>query len=148
MWGANILVWIVLAAGLVSGSAAIADKNEADAAAAIGVGEQAALDVVARRIAAYNAHDIDAYLATHAELVQIYEYPDDRIGEGRNHLKRIFEPQFARGAGRIEVRGQFVLGNIVVSRESATVDNKTEQLITIYQVENQQIVSYRLIESN
>jgi hypothetical protein len=131
MWKIIFRAWIVLVTALISGPMAIADQNEADAATAISVQEQAALEVVARRIAAYNTHDIDAYLAAHAELVQIFEYPDDRIGEGRNHLKRIFGPQFARGAGRIEVRGQLVLGNTVVSRESATVDNKVEQLITI-----------------
>ena len=107
-----------------------------------------ALDVVALRIAAYNSHDIDSFLAAHAEQVRIYEYPDKKIGEGRAHLKRIFEPQFAEGLGSVDVKGQFVIGNNVASHEVVTVDGRIENLVIIYTVENSEIVSYRLLESD
>ena len=106
-----------------------------------------ALDVVALRIVAYNSHDIDSFLAAHAEQVQIYEYPDKKIGEGRAHLRRIFEPQFAQGLGSVDVKGQFVIGNKVASHEVVTVDGRIENLVIIYTVENGEIVSYRLLES-
>ena len=107
-----------------------------------------ALDVVALRIAAYNSHDIDSFLAAHAEQVQIYEYPDKKIGEGRAHLRRIFEPQFAEGLGSVDVKGQFVVGNNVASHEVVTVDGRIENLVIIYTVENGEITSYRLLESD
>ena len=107
-----------------------------------------ALDVVALRIAAYNSHDIDSFLAAHAEQVQIYEYPDKKIGEGRAHLRRIFEPQFAEGLGSVDVKGQFVIGNNVVSHEIVTVEGRIENLVIIYTVENGEITSFRLLESD
>lgn len=108
--------------------------------------EQAMLDVVAKRISAYNAHNIQQFLAAHDEDVGIYEYPERLIGEGRSHLQRIFAPQFARGEGAVEVVMQRVLGNRVVSEEYATVDGETEHLIIIYTIENGRITSLRLIE--
>lgn len=109
--------------------------------------EVAVLNVVALRIAAYNAHNIESFVTAHAENVQIYEFPEKKVGEGRAHLKRIFEPQFARGAGLIQVKGQFVIGDKVVSQELVTVDNVSERIIAIYTVENGVIHSVRLIES-
>jgi len=109
--------------------------------------EVAVLNVVALRIAAYNAHNIESFVTAHAENVQIYEFPEKKIGEGRAHLKRIFGPQFARGAGLIQVKGQFVIGDKVVSQELVTIDNVTERIIAIYTVENGVINSVRLIES-
>ncbi|MEO0813110.1 MAG: hypothetical protein AAFY60_09630, partial [Myxococcota bacterium] len=38
--------------------------------------EESALDVVRRRTDAYNAHDIDAFIATYAPSVRVYEYPE------------------------------------------------------------------------
>ncbi len=109
--------------------------------------EQAALDKVAQRIAGYNSHDIDAFLAAHAEEVQIYEYPDRKIGVGREHLQRIFGPQFALGQGHVEVQQQIAIGNRVISYEYATIDQEVERLVVVYTVENGEITSFRLIES-
>ena len=107
---------------------------------------QAALAAVARRIDAFNAHDTEAYLRAHHADVQIYEYPDRKVGEGRSHLERIFGPMLHAGVGRVVVNEQFVLANTVVSDETLTLGGAPTHVIVIYTVEDDLIVAYRLIE--
>ena len=93
--------------------------------------EQSALEVVARRTAAYNAHDIEAFLATYDENVRIYEFPDSFLGEGKDRMRRIFGPQFAENDGSIAVQSQHALENVVLSDETATVYDHTATSRTI-----------------
>jgi putative hydrolase of HD superfamily len=108
--------------------------------------EEGARMAVARRIDAFNAHDIDAYVAAHAENLGIYEYPDRQLASQREHLRRIFGPGLERGEGSVDVLGQWVLGNVVVSEEILKRPGRTEHLIILYTVENGLIAEYRLIE--
>ena len=108
--------------------------------------EQSALAVVARRTAAYNAHDIEAFLATYHEDLLVYEYPDNLLGEGTDRMRNIFGPQFADNDGAIVVHARHALENVVLSDETVTFYGKTEHNIGIYTVEDGLIVEVRLIE--
>lgn len=110
------------------------------------VEDQAALDVVNRRIAAYNAHDIEAFLATYDENVRIVVYPERVLGEGRERMRRIFAPQFAKGEGSIVVLGQHVLDGRVVSDEDIRIGARDDRNIAIYTIRNGLIAEVRLIE--
>lgn len=126
-------------AGCVNGS-------PSDPATIISPYEQTALDVVQRRTAAYNAHDIDAFIATYSENVRIYEYPDTFWGEGTQRLRDIFGPQFAQNDGLIIVHSQDVLEETVVSNETVTFYGTTEHNIGIYTVLDGLITEVRLTE--
>ncbi|MEM6558945.1 MAG: nuclear transport factor 2 family protein [Myxococcota bacterium] len=108
--------------------------------------ERAMLDVVAKRTAAYNKHDIEAFAATYDKDVRVYEYPDKFLGKGVERMKAIFGPQFAAGEGRIVVHRQLVLENTVVSDETVTAYGKSEHNIGVYTIRDGKIVEVRLIE--
>ena len=108
--------------------------------------EQIALDVVARRAAAYNAHDIEAFLATYDDDVRVFEYPQELLGDGRERMRGIFGPQFAGDEGRIIIHSQHALGNVVISDETVTIYGHTEHNIGIYTVRDGLISEVRLIE--
>jgi hypothetical protein len=133
---------------VITSSFAAAQPNESDSIVSRNSEEQEAIRIVGQRIAGYNSHDIAVFLAAHAEQVQIYEFPERKIGVGRAHLKLIFAPQFELGKGHVEVLGQYAIGNRVVSRENITVDQMVERLVTVYTVEKGVITSFRLIESS
>lgn len=142
--------FIVIAAlllSMVAGRGAVADERNPEADLVLSESGQVALDAVARRIAGYNAHDIEAFLAAHAEQVGIYEFPEQQIGVGHAHLRWIFTPQFERGLGHVEVLGQFVIGNRVISHEYITIGDEIERLVTVYTVTDGLISSFRLIEA-
>lgn len=109
--------------------------------------EAAALDAIARRIDAFNGHDLDAFLGAHAEGVGIYDYPELLLGEGRAHLERLFGPLFERGLGSTRVHGQWVLGSIVVSNETVVEDGAPRHVVFVYTVSDGEIASMRLIAS-
>lgn len=108
--------------------------------------EQAALEIVQKRTAAYNAHDIDAFIATYADNVRIYEYPDKFLGEGTERMRAIFGPQFAENDGEIIVHRQHALEHTVISDETVTFYGTTEHNIGIYTVKDGLISEVRLVE--
>jgi hypothetical protein len=132
-----------LLAMFLLGKAYAADEDHVAAATAQ---ERIALEVVERRTAAYNDHDIDAFLATYHENVRVYEYADRLLGKGTERMRRIFGPQFSANDGRIVVHARHALENTVVSDETVTFYGKTEHNIGVYTIEGGLIVEVRLIE--
>jgi hypothetical protein len=135
-------VAVVVSAIIIVSLPAGADDYDAEISAA----ESAALDVVARRTAAYNSHDIEAFIAAYDENVRIYEYPDRFLGEGTERMRRIFGLQFSDNDGLIVVHAQHALENVVVSDETVTFYGTTEHNIGVYTIEDGLIVEVRLIE--
>lgn len=144
---------LCLAPVLALGACALAPEGFAQAKAATetargaaSAAERAALDIVNRRIEAYNAHDIEGFLAAYDENVRIYIFPEKFLGEGRERMRRIFGSQFARGDGTVKVLGQYVLENKVVSDEMVTIGGVAEHNIAVYTIANGLIAEVRLIE--
>jgi hypothetical protein len=141
-----LLARICAAAILFALSGCVSTPAEPPAGHVATAGEQAALDLVNRRIAAYNAHDIEAFLATYDEKVRIIVYPERVLGEGRERMRRIFAPQFAKGEGAIRVLGQHVLDGRVVSDEDIAIGSRNDRNIAIYTVRDGLIAEVSLIE--
>jgi len=135
-------------AGAIESMRLIANTKEDAAGGAqhVSVAEQSALAAVRRSIDGFNAHDVDAYVGAHAANVGIYVYPDRLLALESAHLRRIFGPQLARGEGAVEVQGQWVQGNVVVTDELLTSNGVTEHVIVVHTVEAGVITSIRLIE--
>jgi len=73
--------------------------------------------VVERQLAAYNAHDLEAFLATYAEDVQL-----ERGGEvfvGLEAMRARYGPIFAAGRCRAEISGRMRQGEWIVDHETA-----------------------------
>ncbi|MFE2721510.1 nuclear transport factor 2 family protein [Kitasatospora sp. NPDC059327] len=75
-------------------------------------------DVVERQLAAYNSHDIDAFVATYAEDVRV-QRADGGLLRGRTALRERYAGQFAEGRCRAEIVGRLTEGDWVVDREIA-----------------------------
>ncbi|WNO09410.1 hypothetical protein [Teredinibacter sp. KSP-S5-2] len=53
------------------------------------------IDVVNERIDAHNKYDLDRFLATYADEVKVYDYPNVQLGSGgKERLRKIFGPLF------------------------------------------------------
>lgn len=103
-----------------------------------------AAEVVRRQLNAYNARDIDAFMAHWADDVQVFAWPSDLLANGaaelrKRHIERFKEPNlFARLISRVAV------GNLVIDREVVTRSfaqgSGTLDVIGIYEVEGGKIV--------
>jgi hypothetical protein len=78
------------------------------------------IEVVGRQLEAYNAKDIDAFMACWAEDAQYFAFPSDLLAQGASqirerHLARFKESDlFGRLIHRMSV------GNLVIDKEAVT----------------------------
>lgn len=75
-------------------------------------------EVVELQLAAYNSHDIDAFVATYAEDVTINRADGSRL-QGLQALRERYVGQFAEGRCRAEIAGRLTEGDWVVDHEIA-----------------------------
>jgi hypothetical protein len=76
---------------------------------------------VDRQIAAYNAHDLEGFLATYADSIAVQNLGDTVAVEGKAALRRSTEEWFARAPQvRSEVLNRMVMGPFVVDHERLT----------------------------
>ena len=73
--------------------------------------------VVQRQVEAYNAHDLEAFLATFAEDVQLERH--DAVTEGIEAMRARYGPIFAAGRCRAEIVARMRQGDWVVDHEIA-----------------------------
>lgn len=99
--------------------------------------------VVQRQLDAYNAHDIDALMATYAEDVELFEHPATLLASGAAQVRerqavRLAEPNLHAKLVQRMVMGSMVIDQEVVTRTFPEGPGKIE-LIATYQVQEGRI---------
>ena len=108
--------------------------------------ESSPLDVVNKRMDAYNKHDLDTFLSTYSDDIQVYTYPNARVGKkGKAHIRWIFEPLFKDAAVKVTIDQQIVQGRYVVNEETVEEKGKTKRYVSIYEVKDGLIKSVRFL---
>src|SRR5215472_3874877 len=72
---------------------------------------------VERQHAAYNAHDLEAFLACYTDDVELYEFPEKLIAKGAAAMRERYKARFADAILKLEVQGRIVMGERVIDRE-------------------------------
>lgn len=93
-----------------------------------------------QQLNAYNAHDVEAFLAPYAEDVEIYEFPDKLISKGKEKMRADY--QFIKKAPGLycKLLNRIVEGNMVIDHEEIYVTGrKPFNGIAIYHIENGKI---------
>lgn len=73
--------------------------------------------LVQRQLNAYNFRDIDAFLETYADDVEIYTYPDKLTGKGKEKMRQRYSKMFdANPDLHCEIVGRIEQGNIVIDK--------------------------------
>lgn len=102
-----------------------------------------ARDVVGRQLDAYNARDIDAFMACWADDAQIFAWPATLVATGREeirarHLERFREPDLsARLVSRAAVDDVVVDSEVVVRNLPEGL--RTVDVIALYEIANGRI---------
>lgn len=103
------------------------------------------LDVVNKRMDAYNQHDLKAFLAMYSETVQVYTYPDKQLAEGKVHLQSIFEPMFKESNIAVKIHQQIEKDSYVINQETVTYSDKKTNYVSIYKVVDGLITEVRFV---
>ena len=103
------------------------------------------LEIVNRRMAAYNRHDLQAFLDLYDDGIEIFGYPDRSLGKGTEHIRRIFEPLFQEGVVQVEIHQQITKDSYVVNHETVNYGDSTTEYVSIYEVRGGLIQSVRFV---
>ena len=110
---------------------------------------QPPITIVNQRMEAHNNHDLSAFLALYSDEIQIYDYPDIRIGrKGKAHLQSIFEPLFAAAAVSVKIHSQIEQGRYVINEETVTRQGEEIRYVSIYEVNGDLITSVRFVRDD
>ena len=103
------------------------------------------LAIVNLRMQAYNSHNLEAFLNTYSEEIEIFTYPDKSLGKGKNHIRRLFEPMFEEGSISVEIHHQIAKDGYVINHETVMNENKKTEYVSIYEVRDGLITSVRFV---
>ena len=118
------------------------------APAAAPVPEQAdspAARVVGREHAAYEAHDLEAFLAMYSPTAQL-QLEDGTVMRGRRSLREYYQPRFEAGQCKTEVVQRMLVGEWVVERSIVhDSDRGPTPTIGLYRAQDGLIVEVRFV---
>lgn len=105
--------------------------------------------VVQRQLDAYNARDLDAFVATYAPDARLYEHPATLLAAGTAQLRERYAARFRETNLHAALVGRLAMGNLVIDHERVTRTfpegpGKADAVV-IYEVESGKIARAWLI---
>lgn len=101
--------------------------------------KKTAEDVVQEQVNAYNARDIEAFLATYSPEIKIYYHPNTLYCSGLEEIKQRCQSLFESNPDlHVETINRIVMGSFVINREKVTglSNNKIYNAAAVYKVQN------------
>lgn len=93
--------------------------------------------IVQKQLDAYNNRDIDGFMATYAEDVKLYSFPDKLNSEGQETMRKGYDGYFKNTPDlHCEIKKRVVIGNKVIDHEYITSNGRNFSAIAIYEVKN------------
>src|ERR1043166_2344824 len=105
--------------------------------------ELSAEGVVQAQVEAYNARNIDTFLATYSDDAELFEFPNKLIAKGTGQLREGYAQRFKEDGLHADIVKRIVLDNMVVDHERVRrmfpEGPGVLEAVAIYQVENGKI---------
>ena len=103
--------------------------------------------IVQRQVNAYNARDIDAFLATYAENVKIYNESGQLIMEGHEQMRAGYADMFKTVTNLYcEIENRMVINNKVIDKEKVRYNDSYIEAVAVYEVKKGKITKVNFIE--
>jgi imidazolonepropionase-like amidohydrolase len=97
-------------------------------------------ELVQRQLNAYNFRNIDAFLDTYADDVEVYNYPNSLQYKGKEQMRKIYTTMFDNTPNlHCELVGRITQGTIVIDKENVQFGKNSIDGTAIYHVENGKI---------
>jgi imidazolonepropionase-like amidohydrolase len=96
--------------------------------------------VVQRQLNAYNARNIDEFLDTYSDDVELYSFPEKLLVKGKDKMREGYGEMFNTvKVLHCKIIDRIVLNNTVIDHEYVNKDDQVLQAIAIYEVKNGKI---------
>ena len=103
--------------------------------------------IIQRNLDAYNAKNIDAFMADYADHIKIYNYPNQLRTDGKDAMRKGYIDWFKRAEGlKAIIKKRIVIGNKVIDEEEVTANGQTFNAVAIYEIENGKIAKVTFIQ--
>ena len=103
--------------------------------------------IVQRQVNAYNARDIDAFIDTYADDIEIFNFPNEPGSKGKEMLRKQFSTMFERVPNLYcEIKKRIVIGNKVIDREHVRFGDQYSDVVAIYEIEEGKITKVTFLE--
>ena len=105
--------------------------------------------IVQKQLDAYNARDIDAFLATYTDDIILADFPNDIWAEGKEAMRSRYENMFNNTPNLYcEIKNRIEIGNKVIDQEWVRVNDKYISAVAIYEVEDGLIKKVTFVRDN
>ena len=95
-----------------------------------------ASDVVQRQVEAYNARDLERFVALYADAVRIFRMPSvEPAISGKAQLGEVYRARFSAASLHAEILNRIVLGNKVIDHERVRgIQEHPVEAVAVYEV--------------
>ncbi len=103
--------------------------------------------IVQQQLDAYNNRDIDGFMDTYTENVELYNYPNTLTTEGAEKMRPGYQGFFESTPDlHCEIKNRIVIGNKVIDEEYLTVNGRNFSAVAIYEVEDGKISKVTFVQ--
>ncbi len=108
--------------------------------------EQSAEAIVQNQLNAYNDRNIEAFLNTYSEDVQVFNFPNELRFKGRANMREQYADFFKNTPDlHCKIKNRIVIGNKIIDEEYITMSGTNFSAVAIYEVENGKIAKVTFI---
>ena len=101
---------------------------------------QDAESVVKEQLEAYNARNIDAFMDTYSDTIELYDFPHALSSKGKEKMRASYNSFFEANRDlNCKIKNRIVIGNKVIDEEYVTINGSNFSAVAIYEVENGKI---------
>lgn len=96
--------------------------------------------IVVEQLVGYNARDIDRFLDTYNQDIQLFNFPAKPRSKGREEMRKGYADFFASATDlNCEIKTRIIIANKVIDEEYITANGNNFSAVAIYEVENGKI---------
>jgi hypothetical protein len=111
------------------------------------VAEESPAKIVQKQLDAYNARDIDAFMATYTKDIKLINFPDKESLKGQQKMRESYASYFdATPDLNCKIKNRIIIGNKVIDEEYITANGQNFSAVAIYEVENGKIAKVTFIQ--
>jgi hypothetical protein len=100
------------------------------------------------QLEAYNKHDIEAFLLSYADSVEIYSFPNNLQYKGKDMMRKSYGGMFTTTPDLFcTLKNRIAVGNTIIDQESVVFqkDKPTIECMAIYTIEKGKIAKVHFI---
>ncbi len=102
--------------------------------------------IVQRQLNAYNAKNMEAFLDTYTDTIEIFNFPNESTLKGKEALRNLFTEMFENTTTLYcEIKNRMVLGNKVIDKEHVRFGDQYFDVIAIYEIEDGKIAKVTFV---